>query len=196
MYLLPGRYFGIEPEEWLVEEGTKAQVGSDLVALKKPTFSNESGFQLSLFGESFDYLMAQSIFSHASRQQIRTCLKEARKVMKPTSIFAATFILGNDDYEGDDWVYPGCVKFTQETIVRMAEEQGLACVPTIWPHLYDQTWFVITDPANLDNVPPLSDAASIAILHKQLAACESELGALKGHPYVKFGMGLKRLLGR
>lgn len=196
MYLLSGRYFGIEPEEWLVEKGIKAEVGSDLIALKKPTFSNESGFRLSMFGHSFDYLVAQSIFSHASARQITCCLKEARKVMTPTSIFAATFVVGNEDYKGADWVYPGCVTFTQATVMRMVEEQGLACVPTIWPHVYEQTWFVITDPKNLDNVPPLSDAASITILHKQLATCQSQLEALRSHPYVKLGRGLKRFLGR
>ena len=114
--------------------------------------------------------------------------------MTPSSIFAATFILGDEDYQGDAWVYPGCVAYTQATIQRMVEEQGLACTSTIWPHLYDQTWFVITDPENLDNLPPLSDASSIAALHQKLKSLQNEFDNLKNHPYVKFGQRLRRLI--
>jgi hypothetical protein len=194
MYLLPGHYFGIEPEKWLVEEGINKEVGPGFVELKKPTFSYDSEFRLTTFDRNFDYINAQSVFSHASARQITSCLREARKVMTPSSIFAATFVVGDEDYQGDAWVYPHCVTFTQATIHRMVEEQGLACTSTIWPHLYDQTWFVITDPENLDNVPPLSDAGSIAVLHQQLEARQNELDKLRNHPYVKFGRRLQRLL--
>lgn len=196
MYLLPGHYYGIEPEKWLIEEGISNEIGADFVELKKPSFSNDSEFRLSVFGRTFDYLNAQSIFSHASAQQIRNCLREAKKVMTPSSIFAATFILGDEDYQGDAWVYPGCVTYTEATIHKMVEEQGLACTSTIWPHLYDQTWFVITDPKNLDSLPPLSDATSIAALHQKLKSLQKEFDNLRSHPYVKFGRRIRRILRR
>ena len=102
-YLRPGRYFGIEPLEWLVEKGIEQELGESAIAIKKPTFLHDDGFRLSAFGRSFDFLIAQSIFSHTSQNQLRKCLSEAAKVMTPSSIFAATFFEGTTNYEGDRW---------------------------------------------------------------------------------------------
>src|SRR5687768_5060480 len=38
MYLDENRYFGTEPNEWLIEDAIKNQVGTDLIRLKKPQF--------------------------------------------------------------------------------------------------------------------------------------------------------------
>ena len=35
-YLEPERYFGIEPNRWLVEEGIEHELGGDLVRIKRP----------------------------------------------------------------------------------------------------------------------------------------------------------------
>jgi hypothetical protein len=64
-YLLPGRYFGIEPNRWLVEDGLDRELGRDIVRVKQPTFSEVDDFRLTVFGRRFDYILAQSIFSHA-----------------------------------------------------------------------------------------------------------------------------------
>src|SRR5207247_1444352 len=37
-YLNRGKYFGVEPNKWLVEEGIKRELGEDLVQIKYPTF--------------------------------------------------------------------------------------------------------------------------------------------------------------
>ena len=37
-YLNRGKYFGIEPNEWLVEEGIKQELGESLLQIKRPTF--------------------------------------------------------------------------------------------------------------------------------------------------------------
>ena len=47
-YLLPERYYGIEPNEWLVREGIEKEVGQGLVALKKATFAYVDDFSFSL----------------------------------------------------------------------------------------------------------------------------------------------------
>ena len=65
-YLLPDRYCGIEPEQWLIEEGIEREVGQDLIKIKRPSFSNDPDFSLSSFDRTFDFLLAQSIFSHTS----------------------------------------------------------------------------------------------------------------------------------
>lgn len=91
-YLLPGRYFGIEPEKWLIEDGISKEIGNDLIGFKKPTFSNDCNFSFTLFNQKFDFILAQSIFSHASAKQISRCLAQAREVMNSNSVFVATFI--------------------------------------------------------------------------------------------------------
>src|ERR1700692_1582396 len=37
-YLNRGKYFGIEPNEWLVEEGIRQELGETVVQTKRPTF--------------------------------------------------------------------------------------------------------------------------------------------------------------
>ena len=40
-YLLSNHYYGIEPEEWLVQEGIKQNLGNDILKIKSPKFSFE-----------------------------------------------------------------------------------------------------------------------------------------------------------
>lgn len=143
-YLLPGRYFGIEPEQWLIDEGIRNEIGEELINMKQPSFSNDCNFTLTTFNREFDFILAQSIFSHASQEQIRRCLSEAKKVMKPTSIFAATFVKGESNYTGEDWAYPGCVTYTPDHIKQLVEEQHLVCKPINWQHPNQQSWVLIT----------------------------------------------------
>ena len=195
-YLLPGRYFGIEPQQWLVEEGIRSEVGQDLVDIKQPVFSYDSNFTLSSFNQGFDFILANSIFTHASQSQIRRCLAEAKKVMGPASIFAATFVEGEENYPGDSWVYPDVITYTLGHMVNMAEEQGLTCKPFDWPHPGNQRWLVIANPENDENIPLPSDAMKLAFLKNELRFRSRRLSKLEGHPYVRFGLRMRQLLQR
>lgn len=143
-YLLPGRYFGVEPERWLVEEGIRHELGRDLFRIKRPSFLYDESFRFGAFGRTFDFLLAQSVFSHAATAQIAACLREARRVMQPSSIFAATFVSGDCDYAGDEWVYPGVVTYRLDRIVELAADAGLACERLEWSHPNGQTWVRLT----------------------------------------------------
>jgi hypothetical protein len=50
-------------------------------------------FEVALFGVQFDYLLAQSVFTHLFANHIVRCLVEARKVLAPEGRFFATFFL-------------------------------------------------------------------------------------------------------
>lgn len=178
-YLKPGKYFGIEPEQWLVDQGVETEVGRDLVALKQPTFSNDSNFTLSSFGRKFDFMLAQSIFSHASQAQIRRCLSEAKKVLESNGIFAATFFPGETNYEGEEWVYPGCVYYTLEYFTKLAAEEGLACKPLNWTHTNQQKWVALTHPEHALQVPELADMARIGVLEEKVQATTKKLNDLQ-----------------
>ena len=153
IYLLQGNYFGIEPEEWLVAEGIRRELGEGLIAMKQPSFAHTHEFDLSRFGRKFDYLLAQSIFSHAAPRQIDTCLEEARTVMTPDSVFAATYIGGAENYSGLDWLYPACVAYTPEFMQSRAEEHGLRFHPIGWPHPNGQRWVVFTTSDSVREIP-------------------------------------------
>ncbi len=64
-YLNQGKYFGVEPNEWLVEEGIKRELGEALVQIKRPTFFFSDSPEVVVQAKvSFDFALAQSIFSH------------------------------------------------------------------------------------------------------------------------------------
>ena len=145
-YLLPERYFAIEPQEWLVREGVERELGADVLRVKRPRFSIDRDFTLGTFGRPMDFIVAQSIFSHAALSQVRRCLAEAAKVMRPRAVFAVTFCEGAEDYAGDDWVYPGCVTYTFDRLRTLAREQGLEAVRLAWPHPNGQQWVAFFRP--------------------------------------------------
>jgi len=153
-YLRPGRYFGVEPEQWLIEEGIQNEIGHDLVRMRQPKFSNDTNFTLTVFHQQFDFILAQSVFSHASQAHIRRCLSEAKKAMRPSAIFAATYYQGDSNYTGEEWVYPGRSTFRPDFMEQVAAEQGLICKHLDWPHPHGQTWVVFANSGA--NVPDLT----------------------------------------
>ncbi len=180
-YLLPDHYFGIEPEQWLIEEGFRKELGRDIIAIKKPVFSNDRDFTCTIFDQKFDFILAQSIFSHASQAQIRRCLSQAKECMKTTSIFAASFYKGILNYSGDEWVYPDLVSYTLIRLRELANEQGLVCEQINWPHPGNLTWAIFFFPENSEIF--LDD-------YQRWPA------RLPNRPFVEFGLGVKRFLSR
>lgn len=124
-YLLPGRYHGIEPEQWAVEDGIKHELGNDIIEIKQPRFDHNPDFDLSIFDQEFDFIWAQSIFSHSSFSQMEKCFFEAKKALSKNGLFVFNVHLGKSDYAGDDWVSPGTVAYTQETIFDLAKSAKL-----------------------------------------------------------------------
>lgn len=195
-YLLPGRYFGIEPEQWLLDEAIATEVGQDLVRIKAPSFSNDANFTLTTFGRRFDFMVAQSIFSHATQNQIRRCLAEAKQALEPSGVFAATFFVGDTNYEGDEWVYPGRVHYTMDHFQAMAQDQGLACRRINWTHTNEQTWVALAHPEHLAEVPDVADAARIGVLEHNLATVNQKLSRIQSMIGYRTMKKLNRLLGR
>lgn len=203
VYLLADRYCGIEPEEWLVNEGLARELGPELTARKRPRFQFSADFPCTAFGQQFDYLLAQSIFSHASMAQIRRCLSQSRAVMHAGSMFAASFLEGESDYSGDSWVYPECVRFRAETIELLAAEAGLAGRRLDWFHSGGQTWYVFFVPGLEPQVELLATLNHAAMLKNELThyRMRSErLERIESHPLYRLAVrartSLRRLTGR
>lgn len=141
-YLNEGRYFGIEPNTWLIEEAIANQLGNDFVRLKHPRFDSNSKFDTQVFAQQFDFILAQSIFSHACPAAIKTALQSFHQSLKPSGLIAATFVEGKADCSGSEWVYPGCVRYRPATVKQFADEVGLFSIRIPW-YLPEQTWYLL-----------------------------------------------------
>jgi SAM-dependent methyltransferase len=155
-YLLPRRYVGVEPETWLIEEALEREIGRDVLEIKQPMFSDMSDFGFSRLGRRFDFLLAQSIFSHAPASMIQRCFEEAHEVMDPASVFVATFVEGRSNHAGDRWAYRaeslswtddweqrGSVAYTFAFLRDLAARCRLDCRRLDWPHPR-QRWIALS----------------------------------------------------
>jgi cyclopropane fatty-acyl-phospholipid synthase-like methyltransferase len=124
-YLQAGNYFGIEPNEWLLEESMERELGRDILRIKNPTFIHTTDFAISEFKQKFDFFMAFSILSHTSQAQTRKCFAQVAAAMEEHSLFVFTFVEGEENYTGEEWVYPGVSTYTFEMMQKMAGESGL-----------------------------------------------------------------------
>ncbi|WP_067432242.1 class I SAM-dependent methyltransferase [Nocardioides jensenii] len=102
----PGCYYGIEPNAEMLEAGVEVLLGPDLVAAKRPTFSNRDDFSMTHFNETFDMFVARSIWSHASKAQIEAMLDGFVETAAPNGTFLASYFPASaerPDYEGTEW---------------------------------------------------------------------------------------------
>lgn len=148
-YLNKGNYYGVEPNQWLVDEGIKNEIGNDLIRIKQPTFSFAASMDSFSEPLNLDYAVAQSIFSHCGRDLLQGWLSQAAYHLKEDGALVASFFADDKDYEGDGWIYPGCVKYTPETMTKIAAEFGLAFAVLNWAHPR-QTWAIFAK-KNYDN---------------------------------------------
>jgi cyclopropane fatty-acyl-phospholipid synthase-like methyltransferase len=192
-YLLPGHYYGIEPNSWLVSAGVEKELGTSILDVKKPTFAYNANFDCGQFGRKFDFVIAQSVFSHASARQISDCMSSVSANLAPCGVFLATFLLGDRDYDGEEWVYPGCVTYTEAAVDTFGHKVGLSSTKVEWAHPLYQTWFAFTGPENLETLrAELSKDGVVvqALLHDR-AILRDRYQRLEQHPYVRFGLAVR-----
>ncbi len=87
---LPDRYFALEPNEWLWSEAFAQEIGKDIKAIKRPAFSSAADFALSIFNQEFDYIVAQSIFSHTGLDHFERAVEQASLALAVTGQFLFT----------------------------------------------------------------------------------------------------------
>ena len=196
-YLLPRHYFGIEPEQWLLDEGIDFEIGADLIKIKQPTFSNDRDFTCTIFGEKFDFLLAQSIFTHASQNQIRQCMSQAHRSMDSDSVFVATFIEGTKDYSEEEWIYPENVTYTTHCLKQIARDCGLILKTLEWPYPGQQTWIAMVKDSHKEEINTrLANLSEAAMLWTELAYHQDRLARITQHPYVRLGFRLHTILNK
>lgn len=145
-FLAPGHYFGLDPNQWLVEDALEGQLGQDIVRVKKPQFFSHDDFSLSTCGDDFDFIVAQSILSHTGADLAQTILDEIAKCLAVDALALVTFVDHNasmeSGYSSSGWIYPQCVTFDPDEVETLATRAGLAQRPIPWFHPR-QTWHVL-----------------------------------------------------
>lgn len=89
-FLQRGHYYGIDINASLIEAGKQELLEAGLID-KNPHLLVNSLFEAYRFGVTFDYAIAQSVFTHLPMNHIIRCLIEVRKVLNPGGAFFATF---------------------------------------------------------------------------------------------------------
>jgi len=106
-FLDAGCYFGIEPAAARLQQGIDHVVEPEVLKDKQPKFDTNDKFDLGVFGVKFDIVLARSIWSHASKEQIVTMLDEFAANSTPEAFFLTSYIRARifkgRDYKGDSW---------------------------------------------------------------------------------------------
>jgi cyclopropane fatty-acyl-phospholipid synthase-like methyltransferase len=145
-YLNRGKYFGVEPNEWLVDEGIRRELGETLVQIKRPTFFfSDSPDTISQAKMSFDFALAQSIFSHCGLDLIKGWLSAISRSLARDGALVATFLIGEEDSAQTGWIYPDCVNYRLATLERAAKDVNLRFEILDWKHPR-QTWALFAAP--------------------------------------------------
>lgn len=148
-YLQSGHYFALEPNRSVVEDAIRHELSPDFVASKQPTFRFDDSLRLTQFGRRFDFLLAVSVFSHAPQSAIRTCLGEAATALDDDGAFLATYVEGEESYEGDDWIGSteatpsGRVAYAPELMDELIREAGLKAITLEWSPGTSQRWILM-----------------------------------------------------
>jgi len=145
-YLNRGKYFGVEPNEWLVKEGIKRELGEALLQIKHPTFFfSDSPETIAQAKVSFDFALAQSIFSHCGLDLIKNWLSAISRSLAQNGGLIATFLIGEEDSPKMGWIYPDCVDYRPATLEQAAADVNLRFQILDWKHPR-QTWALFAAP--------------------------------------------------
>lgn len=143
-YLDRSCYFGVEPNTWLIEDAIDRELGRELIRLKQPRFDANQDFRADVFGERFDFAVAQSIFSHTSGELATVALANLRDALAPGGLIACTFVENPTSERHEHaagWTYPACVRFTREEVFAVFAAAGLQAMRIDWFHPR-QAWYL------------------------------------------------------
>lgn len=73
-FLEPGRYHGIEPARHRLTTAREAILEPGLEEVKRPTFDDNTDWDLGVFGVAPDFVLARSIWSHTTAEEVQALL--------------------------------------------------------------------------------------------------------------------------
>jgi hypothetical protein len=149
-FLEPERYCGIEPFRDRVVWGQEALFSGEMLREKAPRFDHNARFDTSVFSGKFDFFLAGSIWTHASKAHIETMLDGFLENTERDGTFLASYLPAanpEEDYLGETWVgtshestQAGIVRHSTEWIDKACRQRGLE-VAYLEGHAFDdQLW--------------------------------------------------------
>lgn len=144
-FLRDSRYFGIDPNGWLIDEAILRELGESAVRLKRPRFDLNDRFDCSVFGEKFDFVMAQSIVTHTGPELTQTLFASVSQVLNDNGLFFFSYIDADInpavDSASPGWHYPHCVSYRRAQLDNILSENGLVGSSLAWFHP-GATWYL------------------------------------------------------
>ncbi len=145
-YLNRKCYTGLEPNAWLVSDGISREVGRDQIAIKQPRFTYEEDARaLIAEGLRYDFVLAQSIFSHCGPDLLASWVSQVSELLTDQGALVATFIESDADNRTPGWIYPECVSYQRSTLAALSSRHGLDFVMLDWRHPR-QHWILMAKP--------------------------------------------------
>ena len=154
-FLMPARYFGLDPNRWLIDNALDRELGRCIVRIKQPRFAYNDDFKFDVFDTNakFEFVVAQSIITHCGSDLAEKVIHESAKVMTDSGKFVFSVIEDPVDSAvpgASGWVYPGCVAFGAKRIDEMCARSGLTCRRLPWFHP-GAVWYIAA--GNGSNLP-------------------------------------------
>jgi SAM-dependent methyltransferase len=154
-FLRPGRYFGIEPNVSMLKAGIEVMLGCQLLEEKIPSFSSNSDFDFSVFGAAFDFLIARSVWTHASLEQIGKMLDSFVANSTPNGEFVASIVpprtVFHREHRGSAWLgrshecdLPGLAHYRFSTVRKLCRDRQLNAENLGLQN--EQTWVRVSRP--------------------------------------------------
>jgi len=151
-FLGPMNYCGIEPNNKMLDVGIEHILDPNQIEHKKPRFDKNSDFDFSVFNEKFNFVIARSIWTHASKFQIEKMLDSFVKNSEDDAVFLTSYkkpLHSKQDYYGNSWVgrshesnQPGIVCHSYSWIKKECKKRNLK-VRELDFDVYKQYWLLI-----------------------------------------------------
>ena len=143
-YLNSGNYVGIDPNGWLITDAIKFEIGEDIIELKKPTLIVDNKVLENLYDSEFDYIFAQSIFSHAGLDIISAWFQDIKRTLKPNGLCFFTYIKHDKSNKtARGWTYPNRVNHCFDDIESLADGISFEAKEIDCKHPHSQQWVLM-----------------------------------------------------
>ena len=151
-FLKPDCYFGIEPNTEMLGAGQQHIVTQPVIDAKGAKFDSNAEFNFQVFDATFDFVIARSIWTHASAIQIEKMLDEFVATTTDSGVFVTSFKPTRwyeKQYSGTEWVGKsdtsdegGIVRYRFSWIKQACASRGLSVERL--ENEYGQTWVRIS----------------------------------------------------
>jgi len=152
-FLDPGGYHGIEPNRVRVEHGLRYLLTLDETKDKRPRFDFNPHFDSSVFGARFDFFLAGSSWTHASKPDSETMLDAFVRDSTLEGVFLTSYLRARsaaEDYRGDRWSgtshessAPGVIRHSLAWITQRCGDRGLSVTERSGEAFDGQRWLRI-----------------------------------------------------